>query len=66
MESDNLKPNDSKPSLWVEIGRGWEWIVFSIKMLRRVGGPIEIVTTIFNSAKILVSRALRQWRSEDK
>lgn len=66
MDSNNPRPDDSRPSLWVEIGRGWEWVIFSVKMLSRVGGPIEIVTTIFNSVKILVARTLRQWGIGDK
>jgi hypothetical protein len=48
-------------SLLVEIGRGWEWAVFSVKMLSRVGGPLEIIKTIFNSINILVIRTMRQW-----
>ncbi len=62
----NFNSNNSKPSLLVEIGRGWEWVVFSVKVLSRVGGPIEIAKTLFNSTKILVSRAIKQQRSGNK
>lgn len=53
--------SNQKPSLLVEIGRGWEWVVFSIKVLSRVGGPVEIAKTIGNSVKILAIRTLKQW-----
>ena len=57
----NSNSNPQKPSLLEEIRRGWEWAVFSIKVLSRVGSPIELAQTIFNSIKILVVRTLRQW-----
>ncbi|MBD2188375.1 hypothetical protein [Pseudanabaena mucicola] len=61
--NSDSEPNsqDQKSSLLVEIGRGWEWVVFSVKVLSRVGSPYEILKTILNSIKILVSRTLRQW-----
>jgi hypothetical protein len=59
--NSNSDSNNQKPSLLVEIGRGWEWVVFSIKVLSRVGGPVELSQVIFNSIKILVIRTLRQW-----
>lgn len=52
---------NQKPSLLVEIGRGWEWVVFSVKVLSRVGSPLEIAKTILNALKILISRTLKQW-----
>ena len=53
--------NNQRPSLLVEIGRGWEWVVFSVKILSRLGGPVEIAKNIFISIKILVARTLKQW-----
>ncbi len=31
----NSNSNNQKYSLLVEIGRGWEWVVFSVKVLRQ-------------------------------
>ncbi|PZV19505.1 MAG: hypothetical protein DCF20_00370 [Pseudanabaena sp.] len=59
--NSNSDSNNYKYSLLVEIGRGWEWVVFSVKVLSRVGGPIEITKTILNSIKILITRTLKQW-----
>ena len=59
--NSNPDSNNQRPSLLVEIGRGWEWVVFSVKVLSRVGGPVEITKTIFNSIKILLTRTLKQW-----
>lgn len=56
----NAESNNQRPSLLVEIGRGWEWVVFSVKVLSRVGGPVEIAKTILNSLKILAARTLKQ------
>ena len=58
--------NSQKYSLLLEISRGWEWVVFSVKVLSRIGGPIEIAKTIVNSVKILASRTLRQWQVRGK
>jgi|GEM_PF-2309356 len=57
----NSESNNQRPSLLVEIGRGWQWVVFSVKVLSRVGGPVEIAKTILNSLKIIVSRTFKQW-----
>ncbi|MDX2256173.1 MAG: hypothetical protein NW214_11710 [Pseudanabaenaceae cyanobacterium bins.39] len=57
-ETESHQP---KYSLLVEIGRGWEWVVFSVKVLSRVGGPVEIAKTILNSLKILAVRTMKQW-----
>jgi len=62
----HTESNDQKPSLLVEIGRGWEWVVFSVKVLSRVGGPVEITKTILNSLKILITRAFKQWEHRAK
>jgi len=52
-----------QPSLLAEIGKGWEWVVFAIKMLSRVGGPIAIAKTLLNTLSILIARTYRQWTS---
>ena len=57
----NSESNNQRPSLLVEIGRGWEWVVFSVKILSRLGGPVEITKNILISIKILVARTLKQW-----
>jgi len=50
-----------KPSLWEEVQKGWQWVVFSTKMLGRMGGPVSIVQTLGGTLGILIQRTLRQW-----
>jgi hypothetical protein len=52
-----------KPSLLEEIGKGWEWVVFTFKMLSRVGGPIAIAKTLLNTLSILIGRTWKQWKN---
>jgi hypothetical protein len=62
----NPNSNNQKYSLLVEIARGWEWVIFSFKVLSRIGGPIAIAKTIANFIKILASRTIKQWGFKSK
>ncbi len=70
---DNLQENTeatpstsyrSRPRLWEEIIRGWEWVVFSWKTLGRVGSIKAIVTTLISTFILLIQRTWRQWEYE--
>lgn len=48
-------------SLWQEVRKGWEWVVFSTRMLGRMGGPVAIARTLSGTLALLIQRTLRQW-----
>jgi hypothetical protein len=51
----------TKMSIWGEIKKGWEWVVFTWRMLGRLGGFRAIVNTIFRIISLLIQRMLVQW-----
>jgi len=55
-----LQP-ETKPSLKEDIRRGWDWVVFGWQTLRRLGGPIAILSAFYTVVSILVKRTLVQW-----
>lgn len=50
-----------QPSLRENVRRAWDWIVFSWRTVRRLGGPIEIFGAFYTVISILVRRTLVQW-----
>jgi hypothetical protein len=55
------QPSPTKPSLAEDLKRGWDWIVFAWQTLKRLGGPLEILTAFSTVVSILVKRTLVQW-----
>lgn len=54
---------DSPPAtipLREQIKRGWDWAVFVGQMLRRVGGPIDLLLAFWTMISILATRLLTQ------
>lgn len=43
-----------------QIQRGVDWVVFVWQMLRRLGGPLDILRTIWMIVSVLVTRLLVQ------
>jgi hypothetical protein len=63
MVEPDLVPPLSEPAkitLWGEIIKGWQWVVFSWKTLSRLGGFKEIVQALFSAVVLLVRRSLTQ------
>lgn len=56
----------TKITLWGEIMKGWEWVVFAWRMLGRLGGFREIVHSLFLVVSLLIKRLLVQWGIIDK
>lgn len=56
---DEVKP--AKITLWGEIMKGWEWVVFAWRMLGRLGGFMAIVQSLFLVVTVLIKRLLVQW-----
>ncbi len=54
-------PPATKPSPQENIKRGWDWIVFGWQTLRRLGGPLDILSAFYTVVSILVKRTLVQW-----
>jgi len=50
-----------RPSLWQEIKRAWEWVVFVRRMLPRIGGFGAWLRTLFFVISLLITRTLAQW-----
>jgi hypothetical protein len=42
------------------IKRGWDWVVFVWQMLRRLGGPMDVLRTFSTIVSILITRLLVQ------
>ncbi len=53
-----VKP--AKPSLWEEMRRGWEWVVFVRRLLPRIGGFRAWVRTLVFIVSLLIKRMLIQ------
>ncbi|GAC1495054.1 MAG: hypothetical protein NVS2B14_08760 [Chamaesiphon sp.] len=51
----------AKITLWGEIIKGWEWVVFSWKLLQRLGSFGDIMRTLFLVISLLSQRLLVQW-----
>jgi hypothetical protein len=62
MESEQPKaPAEiEKMTLWGEMIKGWQWVVFSWKTLSRLGGFKEIVQALFSAVVLLIRRSLLQ------
>lgn len=43
-----------------QIKRGWDWVVFVWQMLRRVGGPLDLLLAFWTMISVLVGRLLTQ------
>lgn len=56
---NQVKP--AKITLWGEIMKGWEWVVFAWRMLGRLGGFRAIVGSFFLIVSLLIKRLLVQW-----
>ncbi|MBD2261015.1 hypothetical protein H6G13_25925 [Pseudanabaena sp. FACHB-2040] len=56
------RTNSVKPTLWEEIKRGWEWVVFVWKLLPRIGGIGAWIRTLFFIISLLINRLLIQWK----
>jgi hypothetical protein len=52
---------EEKPSLRGEILKGWHWVVFVWGMLKRIGGPLDILRTFWTILSMLAKRTLAQW-----
>ncbi len=55
------KPTPEKITLRGEIQKGIEWVVFVGKMLKRMGGPVVILRSIWFVLIKLLRRTLVQW-----
>ncbi|CAN1211199.1 hypothetical protein TUMEXPCC7403_13440 [Tumidithrix helvetica PCC 7403] len=56
----NVPAEPAKITLWGEIVKGWQWVVFSWKTLSRLGGFKEIVQALFSALVLLIRRGLSQ------
>ncbi|MDW8203020.1 MAG: hypothetical protein RML75_17635 [Cyanobacteriota bacterium SKYGB_h_bin112] len=54
-------PPSAPPSLRENLKRAWDWIVFSWRTVKRLGGPVEILSALYTVISILVRRLLVQW-----
>lgn len=62
VDSPNSLPEaPSEYSLREEIRRGWEWVVFVWQVMRRIGGPKEILQALATLTQLLLRRTLTQW-----
>lgn len=53
-------PPPASLTLKEHIKRGWDWVVFVWQMLRRLGGPLDILRTCGTIVAILLTRLLIQ------
>lgn len=60
-ETESHQPLPAKVSLWEAITRGWEWVVFTWRMLQRLGGFGAIVRSLSLVLSLLIKRMLIQW-----
>lgn len=51
----------AKITLWGEIKKGWEWVIFCWTMIHRLGGFRQITYSLFLTISLLVKRMLVQW-----
>jgi hypothetical protein len=61
---EQTQSQPQKQTLWGEIVKGWYWVVFSWKMLQRMGGFGAIARSLATTVAILVKRTFTQ--SNDK
>lgn len=54
-------PTPEKITLWGEIIKGWEWVVFGWKTIQRIGSFTQIMRTLFVVISLLINRTLVQW-----
>jgi hypothetical protein len=53
------EPQSEKQTLWGEIVKGWYWVVFSWKMLQRMGGLGAIARSLSSTVILLLKRAFK-------
>jgi hypothetical protein len=53
-------PESDQPSVIEAIRRGWDWVVFSVKILGRIGGLTAWIFTLHRAMSILWSRLSSQ------
>jgi hypothetical protein len=53
------EPQPEKQTLWGEIVKGWYWVVFSWKMLQRMGGLGAIARSLSSTVMLLLKRAFK-------
>lgn len=58
MKDDQIDSLAQKPSLAEDIKRGWDWVVFTVKTLSRIGGIGSWVRTFQRVVGILFSRTV--------
>lgn len=58
---DAPESTPEKITLWGEIEKGVDWVVFVVKMLKRMGGPMVIFRSIWFVLIKLLRRTLVQW-----
>ncbi|WP_019502943.1 hypothetical protein [Pseudanabaena sp. PCC 6802] len=51
------QPQLQKQTIWGEIVKGWYWVVFSWKMLQRMGGFRAIARSLATTLGILLKRS---------
>jgi hypothetical protein len=56
-QDDKTQPQPQKQPLWGEIVKGWYWVVFSWKMLQRMGGLRAIARSLATTVGILLKRS---------
>jgi hypothetical protein len=57
--SKQAEPKPEKLPLWGEIVKGWYWVVFSWKMLQRMGGLGAIARSLSSTVMLLLKRAFK-------
>jgi hypothetical protein len=57
--SSQVEPKPEQQTLWGEIVKGWYWVVFSWKMLQRMGGVGAIARSLSSTVVLLLKRAFK-------
>jgi hypothetical protein len=55
-----------KITLWGEIVKGWHWVVFIWKMMGSFGGIRQLLSSIKQTAIMLIKRLLIQMQSDKR
>jgi hypothetical protein len=58
-QSAKAEPKPEKQTLWGEVVKGWYWVVFSWKMLQRMGGIGAIARSLSSTVVLLLKRAFK-------
>jgi hypothetical protein len=58
-QSSTSEPKPEKQTLWGEVVKGWYWVVFSWKMLQRMGGVGAIARSLSSTVVLLLKRAFK-------